>query len=148
MKNLQSKIAIFIADDDPDEMCLFKNALDDVEIPHDLAWFKNGELLLSNLKNDDFKNPDIIFLDLNMPVMSGLECLTAIRNSENLKALKVIIYSTSDNPTDIKNTFAAEADFYLKKPGTYGQLKKILHEILIGDFLSHRIRHDLKYYLL
>ena len=127
-----------MADDDAEDMCLFKDALHDAGIANELTWFKNGSLLLNALENPEANCPDIIFLDLNMPVMHGLECLQAIRKSENCKNLPIIIYSTSTHHKDIEDTFAAGANGYLSKPNNYTELKQILKVILVENKLLHQ----------
>lgn len=148
METENIKIRIFMADDDFEDMCLFKDALHDAGIAHELTWFKDGKLLLSALENQDTNLPDIIFLDLNMPVMNGLECLKAIRNSETCKDLSVIIYSTSGQHKDIEDTFAAGANGYLVKPNNYAELKQKLWEILIENKLLYKTQNDTEHYVI
>jgi len=136
-----------MADDDPDDMCLFKDALHDADIAHELTWFKDGQLLVSALENTDGDYPGIIFLDLNMPSMGGLECLQAIRNSEKFGDLIVIIYSTSEQQKDIEDTFASGANAYLTKPSSYTELKRILRQIIVEDLSSH-LQNDLEHFVL
>ncbi len=120
-----------MADDDVDDMILFKEVLHDAKIAHELSWFKNGQLLLDALEERNENHPDVIFLDLNMPVLGGMDCLRAIRASENLSDLPVIIYSTSDLKEDIKATKDAGANGYLNKPNDYNELKKKLYALLV-----------------
>ena len=141
-------IRIYVVDDDPDEIFFFKDALSDAGIPNELTWFQDGQSLLSEFTAPDCMHPDMLFLDLNMPLFSGMECLRALRNMEKLKDLTVIIYSTSSQSTDIEKTFAAGADYYLVKPGSYMSLKQILHGIIVEDTLAVKIRHDRKHFVI
>ena len=65
-----------------------------------------------------------MFLDLNMPIMNGFECLEAIRSTPHLKDLLVAIYSTSSAERDIEETFEKGANIYIKKPSSFNELKK------------------------
>lgn len=133
----KDRIAIFMADDAPDDMCLFKDALLDLGINHDLTWFRDGELLLNNLNTTNFV-PEMVFLDLNMPKMSGMDCLKEIRKSDKFKDVIVVIYSTSSDHYDIENSFDAGANHYLTKPNTYLKLKESLYQLLQDNFLIYQ----------
>lgn len=74
--------------------------------------------------------PHLLFLDLNMPKKSGLECLAEIKKMEKLKNLTVVIYSTSSHDRDVEDTFLGGANVYLKKPANLTNLKKALLHIL------------------
>ena len=83
---------ILFIDDDEDELKLFIDALNDVNIPYKCTWAKSGEQALKQLT---YFTPDIIFLDLNMPCMNGLDCLAAIKQQPRLKACPVVLHSTA-----------------------------------------------------
>lgn len=71
---------ILLADDDHDDTFLFREALEQVPVETRLSVAENGAQLLQLMKGADPK-PDIIFLDMNMPVKNGLECLEEIRGT-------------------------------------------------------------------
>jgi len=85
---------ILFIDDDEDELMLFIDALNEVNIPYKCTWAKSGEHALKQLT---YFTPDIIFLDLNMPCMNGLDCLAAIKRQPHLKACPVVLHSTAMN---------------------------------------------------
>lgn len=111
-------------DDDSDDCELFMEALvavstssytainDPVEAYH--------KLLMQEIK------PDVIFLDLNMPVMSGLELLTEIKKHDALQQIPVIIFSTSQLEDIIRESKQLGAYDYISKPNNFNELKKIL----------------------
>ena len=78
-------INILLADDDQDDRILFQDALSEIQIPSSLSFATNGEELIKLLKKNASNLPDILFLDLNMPLKTGSECLTDIRNCELFK---------------------------------------------------------------
>lgn len=80
--------------------------------------------------------PDVIVLDVNMPGMSGIECLRIIRKTKGLDHLPVIIMSTSTNPKTIDEAFIHGADSYAVKPGKFDDLKRIVEKIIVTDWAS------------
>lgn len=125
-----NQLNIMLADDDEDDRLFFLEAFEDVKIKTAITTFKDGVLLMDHLKDDSNPLPDIIFLDLNMPRKSGIECLEEIRSSDRLKELSVAIYSTSSSEKDIEDTFVKGANVYIKKPNDFTQLRRILSEVV------------------
>ena len=80
--------------------------------------------------------PDIIFLDLNMPKMNGLDCLRQIRQMEGLGRVPVIIYSTSTNPRDMEQARRDGATDYLIKPVSIASLRQELSRIFEKSVVS------------
>lgn len=123
-------LRIMLADDDEDDRLFFKEAFDEVKINHTITTFNDGVQLMDYLNNPDNVLPEIIFLDLNMPRKSGMECLREIRANDRLKHLSVAIYSTSSSEQDIEDTFVTGANVYIRKPNDFTVLKKILSDVV------------------
>lgn len=121
---------IMLADDDEDDRLFFEEAFEEVKIKYRITTFNDGEQLMEHLYDANNPMPDIIFLDLNMPRKSGIECLKEIRNDERLKRISVAIYSTSSSEQDIEDTFVSGANVYIKKPNDFNMLKKILSDVV------------------
>ena len=121
---------IMLADDDEDDRLFFKEAFEEVKIKYDISTFNDGEQLMQYLNEPGNPLPDIIFLDLNMPRKSGMECLKEIRRDDRLKRISVAIYSTSSSEQDIEDTFVAGANVYIKKPNDFNMLKKVLSDVV------------------
>jgi CheY-like chemotaxis protein len=121
---------IMLADDDEDDRLFFKEAFEEVKIDYVLSSFNDGEQLMTYLSAEENPLPHVIFLDLNMPRKSGLECLREIRNNERLKKISVAIYSTSSAEQDIEDTYEAGANVYIKKPNDFNMLKKVLSDVV------------------
>jgi CheY-like chemotaxis protein len=121
---------IMLADDDEDDRLFFEEAFEEVKIKYEITTFSDGEQLMAHLNQDHNPMPDIIFLDLNMPRKSGMECLKEIRANDRLKKISVAIYSTSSSEQDIEDTFVAGANVYIRKPNDFNMLKKVLSDVV------------------
>lgn len=80
---------VLLIDDDEDEISIFNEALQRAGICCNCAWANNRQYALQVTPL-----PDIIFLDVNMPCVNGLECLAAIKKSPQLVSIPVVLYST------------------------------------------------------
>lgn len=121
---------IVLADDDRDHALLFERVLQQTDPTKSLLVAANGDELLALL---DSVQPEILFLDLNMPCKNGLECLEEIRKDPRLRDLKVVVYSSSARMTDIQRSYMNEADLYMVKPFTSEHLKNALRLVLQKD---------------
>jgi CheY-like chemotaxis protein len=130
VKQPYSVLKIFLADDDKDDRMLFGLALEELDIPTKLATFVDGEKLMDYLFENDNLLPDVIFLDINMPRKSGLECLSEIKQNIKLKDLPVVIFSTSNSRDMIDKVFRNGADVYIQKPCDFSQLKQVIFHAL------------------
>jgi CheY-like chemotaxis protein len=125
-----SPLHIMLADDDEDDRLFFKEAFEEVKVDHTITTFNDGVQLMNYLLKPENAIPDIIFLDLNMPRKSGVECLKEIRGDQRLKEITVAIYSTSSSEQDIEDTFVAGANVYIRKPNDFSMLKKVLSDVV------------------
>lgn len=117
-----------LADDDSDDRYFFDKALKCPPIKATLTMVDDGEKLLSYLKENTDKLPDVLFLDLNMPRKNGDECLREIKSNEKLQHLPVVIYSTSLHEQVADTLYQNGAQFYVKKTDTI-ELEKVLTHI-------------------
>lgn len=118
---------ILLADDDKDDSMLFQDILDELPLSTHLTTVFDGEQLMQLLNKTKDYLPDILFLDLNMPRKNGFECLSEIRNNEKLKQLSVIIFSTSCQLEIVNLLYKNGAQFYIRKPNSFTQLKKLIY---------------------
>ena len=124
---------IFLTEDDDDDREVFKIALHDIDETIKFEFATNGKETIERLK-DCNTLPDIIFLDLNMPIMNGFECLSALKNDSRLVTLPVVIFTTSSNPLDVQATHQLGANVFLIKPVSIAELTKKLQRILQINF--------------
>lgn len=113
---------IFLIDDDSDDREVFQAALSSIEFKNEFAEAENGEQALTMVMNKAFLVPDIIFLDLNMPKMGGLEFLKKMRLIPEYKEVPVLIYSTSSLQIDKDNVSAAGANGFITKHYSFDAL--------------------------
>jgi len=122
---------ILLADDDKDDSILFQEILEELPLSTHLTKVSNGEQLMQFLNETKDQLPDVLFLDLNMPRKNGYDCLSEIKGSEKLKSLSVIIFSTAFEPQVISLLYEKGAQYYIRKPNNYWQLKNLIHQALI-----------------
>ena len=119
-----------LVDDDLDDQEVFRDALDEISPSIILRTALNGEDALAILENEVYPLPDYIFLDLNMPRMSGHQCLSLIKNNERLKDLRVIIYTTSYREKDKNTAELLGASNFFTKPTSITELRKMIESFL------------------
>ncbi len=121
---------ILLADDDLDDCIFFEEALDEFPLSIRLSIVHNGEKLMEHLLTTSEQLPDLLFLDLNMPRKNGFECLAEIKQNEKLKHLAVIIISTSMVKDVVNLLYKSGAQYFIRKPAEYSQLKNVIHKAL------------------
>ncbi len=126
----KSPIRVLLADDDEDDRNFFREALEELKIKTSVHIVNDGQALIDYLSQPGVKVPDILFLDLNMPCKSGVDCLIDIKAMQHLKNIAIAIYSTSGSESDIENTFVKGANVYIKKPSDFNALKKVLSQVI------------------
>ncbi|RYJ40806.1 MULTISPECIES: response regulator [Flavobacterium] len=121
---------LLLADDDEDDCLFFKEALDEIAISTDLLTVNDGVQVMNYLKNNVLNLPDVLFLDLNMPLKNGLECLDEIKNDERLENLPIVIFSTSLDNEIVNKLYQKGASYYIRKPGDFTKLKSVIAKAL------------------
>ncbi|AUC85647.1 response regulator [Polaribacter sp. ALD11] len=133
----ENDVFIVLADDDEDDRLFFEEAFEELKINTKVLTFDDGVQLMNYLNKVTNILPSILFLDLNMPKKSGVECLLEIKNNNRFKDIAIAIYSTSASEEDIENTFVMGANVYIKKPNDFKQLKKILSNVVTINWQYH-----------
>ena len=123
-------VQVLLADDDEDDRLFFRSAFDEIKIKTIVHTVNDGEELMRHLIQTDNVMPHVLFLDLNMPCKTGLDCLNEIKEMPHLKDLAIAIYSTSASEEDIEETFVRGANIYIKKPNDFTALKRVLSEVI------------------
>ena len=121
---------ILLIEDDPDDQEIFITVLESISDTVKCIAMGDAELALDKLKNKEI-TPEIIFIDLNMPMMNGIQFLTEVKQQEVLKEIPVIVLTTASDPGIIKKVKYLGAYDYIIKPSKYGELRKALVSILV-----------------
>jgi len=132
-KDLQGKepIKIILAEDDKDDQELFMEVLNATKVPSEVITVGNGEELVSTLKDPAEPKPDIVFIDINMPVKGGKQALEEIKSDEKLKEIPAVMLSTSNHPNEIEETFNKGANLFVQKPSSFSGFILILKKVFI-----------------
>ena len=141
-------LKIILADDDEDDRLLFKKAMKKLKVNTKLSLFNDGQQLMDYLRLQDNSLPEVIFLDLNMPIKNGMECLKEIRMDSRFHDVSVVIYSTSSSEKDIEETFILGANLYINKPNNFDKLKEVIAKVIEMNWQYHRSALDKDNFLL
>jgi len=120
---------ILLAEDDEEDVDLFKEVFTDLKVDVNLEVAANGIDLMQMLEDAEVL-PELVFLDLNMPLKNGMLCLQEIKANQRWKDVKVIILSTSSHQDQIKAAYDKGADFYMVKLSNYIDFKNAIASCL------------------
>lgn len=128
---------VLLIDDDEDDQFFFKDAIKSLHPTLHCETAENGQIALEKLK-ETITLPDVIFLDLNMPVMNGFDFLAEIKKENQLNKIPVGIFSTSNIISDKDLAKELGARFFLTKPNDFNILLQQLQQILSSDFSNEK----------
>lgn len=130
------KLRILMVDDDPEDVFLTRHAFGKGRIENDFRSVSNGKQLLDYLRNEgEFTDrkahprPNIVLLDINMPIMNGFEALEEIRKDPAIADVPVVIMTTSREHVDISRGYANGASSYIAKPVTPAAMSEVVEVI-------------------
>ena len=127
---IKKHLNILLADDDLDDCNFFKLALKELSLSAKLTTVHDGEHLMKYLLENSERLPHVLFLDINMPRKTGLECLAEIKRNPRLKDIPVVMFSTSNSWDTINMLFKSGSHVYIHKPSDFAQLKQAIHHAL------------------
>jgi chemotaxis family two-component system response regulator Rcp1 len=129
----QDTIQILLVEDNPTDIMLTQEALDHAKVFITLHTVNDGveamEFLHHTGKYEASPRPSLILLDLNMPRKGGQEVLTEIKADEDLKAIPVVILTTSKAEADVLKAYTCHANCYIAKPVDYDEFAEVLRTI-------------------
>lgn len=127
---MQSPKRLLLIDDNEDDLYILQLAFETIHAPVQCMVETDSEIILTRfVEQTILPLPDCIFLDLNMPRVSGMEVLAAIKSISLYDDIPVIIHSTSTASKDIEQAKASGAACYLPKHPNFAQLCKSLQEV-------------------
>lgn len=128
---MADRLRIMLVDDDEDDVRLTREALKECAVAPDLDVASDGEEALRRLRADapGGARPDIVLLDLNLPRLPGREVLRRIRAEPSLRAVPVIVLSTSEAEDDVAGCYELGANCYIPKPVGFGEFRRVVRAI-------------------
>jgi CheY-like chemotaxis protein len=125
---ITNKPILLVEDDQVDTMTVVR-ALKDINVTNPLVRHENGEDALNYLRDSNNEKPCIILLDLNMPIMNGIEFLQVMKHDDEFKAIPVVVLTTSEEQQDKVNSFNLGVAGYMAKPVDYRQFVEVMRSI-------------------
>lgn len=129
-------VTILMADDDPDDRLLAREAMEEVRAPGDLRFVADGEELLEYLRrrgryaaDGAAPRPGIVLLDLNMPRKDGREALEEIKADPALRRIPVVVMTTSRAEEDVARSYDLGAAGFIAKPVTFAGLVEVMRSL-------------------
>jgi CheY-like chemotaxis protein len=127
---------LLLADDDPDDRMLFRDALEEARWAVHLREVEDGGELLDYLQRRgkyadpaDSPRPGVILLDLKMPGLGGLQALEVIKLTEGLCRIPIVVLTTSSAEEDITGAYDLGANSYVVKPSSFSTLVEIMQSL-------------------
>ncbi|MCD5315233.1 response regulator [Kineosporia babensis] len=134
MPNAPARIpVVLLVEDDPGDVLMITEALERASVPPQLHVAGDGQAGLEFLRREgshaDAPRPDLILLDLNMPRLDGREALAAIKSEERLRAIPVVVFTTSDAESDVLASYHGHASAFVTKPLDLDKLEAVVEQI-------------------
>ncbi|HEU5145383.1 MAG TPA: response regulator [Chryseosolibacter sp.] len=126
---MAQKNLILLAEDDEDDQELIRLAFSKVTQEHDFKIVNNGQELLDALSRQG-DMPCMIILDLNMPLLDGLQTLNEIKKEPKYTKIPIVIFTTSDSDDNKRNSYSSGAADYVIKPSTMKEFVSAAQKIL------------------
>jgi len=126
---MKSNRPILLVEDDHVDILTIKRALKEIAVSNPVVTRENGEDALAYLRDPASERPCIVLLDLNMPIMNGIEFLHQAKGDEQLKAIPVIVLTTSEEQQDKVNSFNLGVAGYMAKPVDYRRFVEMMRSI-------------------
>lgn len=128
-----SALRILLVEDDLADVALIENAVAAGGLPTELHQVDDGEEAMAFLNrtgaHTNAPRPDLVILDLNMPRMNGREVLSAVKSDDHLKAIPIVVFTTSGIDADVLASYSAHANAYVTKPLDLPTFERVVSDI-------------------
>ncbi len=121
--------SLLLVEDNAVDAMSVKRAIQELGTASQLVHVTSAEAALAYLTDNPSNRPSLILLDLNMPRMSGIELLEALKDNDDLKAIPVIVLTTSQEPADVLASFGLSVAGYVVKPLDYARFRETVRAI-------------------
>ena len=129
-------VTVLVAEDDPDDRLMTKEAFAEAQLVNDLRFVENGEELMDYLKRRgkyadpaSSPRPALLLLDLNMPKKDGREALLEIKADPQLRQIRVVVLTTSRAAADVASAYEVSATSVITKPVKFESLVEIVRAL-------------------
>jgi CheY-like chemotaxis protein len=135
-------IEILLVEDDPGDVLITTEALEQSKLANNLHTVENGEEAVSFLRREgsyaDAVRPDLVLLDLNLPRRDGREVLAEIKDDPELRRIPVVVLTTSSAEEDVLRSYDLHANAYVTKPVDFDNFVKVVRQV--DDFFFTVVR--------
>lgn len=131
---MSGQVEILLVEDNEADVVLVREALKDARVYNELHVVHDGQMALDFLRDDPTVNPErvvpgLVLLDLYMPKLGGMEVLKEIKADPKLKAIPVVVMTSSQEEEDVVKAYELQANCYVTKPVDFEQLTKVVKTI-------------------
>ena len=130
-----TRLSIVVAEDDPDDRVLTCDAIRQSGIEAEVRFVTDGVNLIADLRAGTpvagalrGALPDLIFVDLNMPRLKGVEAIRIIKADAGLRSIPVVVLTTSRREDDITDAYDSGASAYIVKPLTPEEFRTVVRD--------------------
>jgi CheY-like chemotaxis protein len=135
-------IEVLLVEDDPGDVLLIREAFEFNKVHNNLNVVNDGEQALAYLRNEGEYagklRPDLVLLDLNLPRKDGREVLAEVKSDERLRAIPIVVLTTSEAEEDVLKSYQLHANAYVTKPVDFERFVSIVRQI--DDFFVSVVR--------
>jgi CheY-like chemotaxis protein len=135
-------IEILLVEDDPGDVLLIREAFEFNKVHNNLNVVNDGEQALAYLRKEDeyaaVTRPDLVLLDLNLPRKDGREVLAEVKGDPKLRAIPIVVLTTSEAEEDVLKSYQLHANAYVTKPVDFDRFVSIVRQI--DDFFVSVVR--------
>jgi CheY-like chemotaxis protein len=131
---MSKPLHLFLVDDDADDREIFSEIIKESFPQAKFSYAYDGMHAIEKLKGDSFFIPDFIFIDINMPRMNGIKCLTQIKKIDRVKNVPAYMYSTARHRDIVLQCVELGALGFLAKESDLTEMKKQFEKIILGNY--------------
>ena len=131
--NTVKSFDILLVEDNPDDVVITQKAFEIAKVSASLSIVENGKECMSFLKRESpygsAPRPDLILLDLNMPIMDGRQTLAEIVKDDSFRSIPVVVLTTSNAETDLVDMYQMRCSSYIKKPVDLNEFLEVIESL-------------------
>ena len=138
----EREIQVLLVEDDPGDVLMTREAFEDYKVHNQLHVVNDGEQAMAFLRNEgeyaELPRPDLVLLDLNLPRMDGREVLRQVKGDPALRAIPIVVLTTSEADEDILRSYELHANAYVTKPVDFDHFIEVVR--MTDDFFVNIVK--------